>query len=305
MPRSKAQRQSTARLYRQIVLLSDLPLTDQDIAAKLACSEATILRARRKCGFRKKPPHKGFRSKLTPAAKAWIKANWQRATDHIISQRYGVTESTVAKWRTRLGLFYSHQSKWTRNTHPKGFASGTHSQSAREVMSVKSKAMWSNPDHILNSEDYRQKLSERSARMAAERVRDKKYATKMYSRAKRGRRPDLGDYHFRSRWEANYARYLNLLIQREELTRWEFEADTFWFEKIRRGVRSYTPDFKLFWPDGRVDYVEVKGWMDSKSQTKLRRMAKYHPHIKIEVFGSKEYKALERSLGPIITGWEK
>lgn len=125
-----------------------------------------------------------------------------------------------------------------------------------------------------------------------------------YSRTKAGRRADLGDRFFRSRWEANYARFLNLLVEQGDVLRWEYEADTFWFDGIKRGVRSYTPDFKVWDRDGSVYYVEVKGWMDAKSKTKLKRMKKYHPDVDLRLFGEKAYRELARKLGAAIPGWE-
>ena len=125
------------------------------------------------------------------------------------------------------------------------------------------------------------------------------------SSARRGRREDLGGQFFRSSWEANYARFLNLLIQQGRVKSWEFEADTFWFEKIRRGVRSYTPDFKVTEPCGAIYYVEIKGWMDPKSITKIKRMAKYHPQVELRVVDSKAYKELDRLIGGAIPNWER
>lgn len=125
-----------------------------------------------------------------------------------------------------------------------------------------------------------------------------------YSRARRGYRDDLGKIFFRSRWEANYARFLNLLKANGEIRAWEYEADTFWFEAIRRGIRSYTPDFKVRDRSGATYYVEVKGWMDPKSKTKLKRMKKYYPAIDLRLFGEKAYRELDRKLGKAIAGWE-
>lgn len=126
-----------------------------------------------------------------------------------------------------------------------------------------------------------------------------------YSRGKMGRRADLGNQHFRSSWEANYARYLNWLQVKGDILRWEFEPDTFWFEKIKRGVRSYLPDFKV-WPvdGGSPYYVEVKGYMDAKSVTKLKRMKKYYPMVKIELFDATRYKVLDRRMKNTLPGWE-
>lgn len=109
-------------------------------------------------------------------------------------------------------------------------------------------------------------------------------------------------YYMRSKWEMNYAWYLEWLKVRGDIIDWEYEVDTFWFEAIRRGVRSYKPDFKIYTNTG-VEYHEVKGWMDSKSQTKLKRMTKYHPTIKIIVIAKDEYNAIKK-WGRLIPGWE-
>ncbi len=126
----------------------------------------------------------------------------------------------------------------------------------------------------------------------------------VYSRCKHGKREDLGGQYFRSRWEANYARLLNFLIGGGTITKWEYEADTFWFEKIRRGVRSYTPDFKVWRPNGSIYYVEVKGWMDAKSATKLKRMKKYHPTTELQLVDAKQYRHLSKTIAGAIPLWE-
>lgn len=125
-----------------------------------------------------------------------------------------------------------------------------------------------------------------------------------YSKSVRGRRADLGTPFFRSSWEANYARYLNSLQKQGLILSWEFEPTTFWFEKIRRGVRSYTPDFKILDADGSSYYVEVKGWMDARSKTKLKRMKKYHPKIEVRVVDGKAYKEIQKKFGALIPEWE-
>jgi len=109
--------------------------------------------------------------------------------------------------------------------------------------------------------------------------------------------------YYRSRWEFNYALYLEFLKDKEFIIDWEFEPDTFWFDKIKRGVRSYLPDFKIHGKNGIV-YHEVKGWMDPKSKTKLKRMAKYHPDVKLIVIDSKKYNEIKKNMSGILKGWE-
>jgi len=111
--------------------------------------------------------------------------------------------------------------------------------------------------------------------------------------------------YFRSRWEANYARWLQWRKERGEITAWEHEAETFWFDAIKRGCRTYLPDFRVTELNGSFTYHEVKGWMDPKSVTKLKRMKKYHPHIVMILVDGPKYKQLTKNAGLIIPGWEE
>lgn len=123
-------------------------------------------------------------------------------------------------------------------------------------------------------------------------------------RGKGGKRADLGGVYFRSAWEANYARYLKWLVSQGAIKSWEFEPDEFWFDKIKRGTRSYKPDFKVIENDGQVVYYEVKGYMDDKSRTQLRRMAKYYPQVKVIVIDSKCYQDIRLQASRLIPNWE-
>lgn len=120
---------------------------------------------------------------------------------------------------------------------------------------------------------------------------------KVYSRAKRGWRVIGGvRKFFRSRMEANYARYLTFMG-----VKWEYEPKTFWFTGIKRGCMSYTPDFYLPVEDR---FLETKGWMDKKSKTKMKRMKKYHPNVRVDIVDWKAFKAVEKALGKSIPEWE-
>lgn len=141
-----------------------------------------------------------------------------------------------------------------------------------------------------------------------------------------GKRPDLEYGYFRSKWEANYARYLTQLG-----IEWQYEPKTFWFDGIRSGTVNYTPDFYI--PAEDV-WHEVKGQWDSKSKTKLRRFKRYHPDefkrlfvITSDIYGKSKtarkilrflivslglpreriisYPAIARKYKSIITNWEK
>jgi len=99
-------------------------------------------------------------------------------------------------------------------------------------------------------------------------------------------------YYLKSSWELSYAQYLDRELADGKIVEWEYEPDTFWFERIKRGIRSYTPDFKVKYLNGEVQYHEVKGYLDSKSKTKLNRMRIYHPEIKMELIDRAVMKSL-------------
>ena len=190
---------------------------------------------------------------------------------------------------------------WRREGHPRGFNGRKHTGETLEKVSAAGKKAWAHMKATRTgnfSDENRQATSDRMSK-----VRAAAPAESAYSRCKGGRRPDVGPMYFRSAWEANYARYLNWLQGRGEIDRWEYEPETFWFEAIKRGVRSYKPDFRIF-EKGTSYFVEVKGWMDAKSRTKLRRMKKYHPGVEVRLFGSKDYASLKSKLSRVIPGWE-
>ncbi len=119
-----------------------------------------------------------------------------------------------------------------------------------------------------------------------------------------GKRADLGDKYFRSTYEANYCRYLEFLKKQEKVVEWLYEPEIFRFPGVKRNPISYTPDFRVTYPDGRTEWIEVKGWMDPTSSSKLKRMAKFYPDIKITVIGPDEYEAIAKWKA-LIKGWEE
>ena len=102
-----------------------------------------------------------------------------------------------------------------------------------------------------------------------------------------GNKPPI---YFRSSWEYYYAIFLEKLQQEGKIITWKHEPKTFWFQSIKRGVRSYLPDFCVIHLNGKEEWSEVKGFFDSKSQTKMKRMAKYYPEVKIRLVGSDWFK---------------
>jgi len=149
-----------------------------------------------------------------------------------------------------------------------------------------------NADGNKNVKGKKWKLSEESKdrhRVATRKMWDSGvFDNAKMGRGKSGHREDIG--HFvRSRWEANYARYLNYI--KEPYT---YEKKTFQLEGYR-----YRPDFFLI---NRNTYVEVKGYETPLSIRKRQETIEKYG-VKIEVVGHKEYKALSL-YSAIIATWE-
>jgi hypothetical protein len=105
---------------------------------------------------------------------------------------------------------------------------------------------------------------------------------------------------FRSKWEANYSLYLDFLIKQKQIKKWEYEPDVFMFKKIKLGTRSYRPDFKIYNNDDSIEYHEVKGYMTPGSKTKIKRMAKYYPNIKLIIIDKDIYKDIKIKVGKML-----
>jgi hypothetical protein len=106
----------------------------------------------------------------------------------------------------------------------------------------------------------------------------------------------IGDkqIYMRSSWEVKYAKYLQWQKEQTLIADWQYEPKTFWFEEIKRGVCSYLPDFKVVRLDGSHHWIEVKGYMDAKSKTKIKRFRKYYPEEELIVLEGKFFR--ERNL---------
>lgn len=109
---------------------------------------------------------------------------------------------------------------------------------------------------------------------------------------------------FRSSWEVKFACYLQFLKEKKIISEWEHEPKTFWFDAIKRGTRSYLPDFKITRPDGTHYWVEVKGYMDAKSKTKIKRFQKYYPEEELHVVDSTWFKEQKQRLPMLSKGEE-
>src|SRR3990167_4727338 len=265
------------------------------------------LKGKKLCMEKLKRPDGSIRQR---ASELGLKQN--QSSDFFKDWQKRAGESKIGKKRPAQGIVISnlwktgklkphagdHTPKWKNKPHPRGMLGKKHTEETLKIMAEKSKEMWKNPKCKLNSKEYRQLLSDRASR-SPQAFGGILLRGGGYSRGRIGKY-DIGNkknMFFRSSWEANYALYLDFLIKNKEIKSWEFEKDTFWFEKIKRGVRSYKPDFKVITNKDLIEYHEVKGWMDAKSKTKLKRMTKYYPKIKMVLIDEDCYKDIKKKLG--------
>lgn len=232
----------------------------------------------------------GFRGKKRPQHSEFMKKH-----SPFIGRKYSKEERLANSERVKVLIKLG-------KVKTDNFTGHKHTKLSKLKISVASKRNWSNPNSkirkLMDSDEYRQKLSDNSSKMIRERLKNK---GAIYSRAKNGwYKIKNKKYYFRSMWEVNYARYLQWLKDNKKLKKWTYEEDVFWFENIKRGVRSYCPDFKIVNDDGSIEYHEVKGYMDSKSKTKIKRMEKYYPEIQLFIIDKPIYDSVleEESLYP-------
>lgn len=110
-------------------------------------------------------------------------------------------------------------------------------------------------------------------------------------------------YYFRSVWEANIALYLDFLVSKGNIVSWSFE-NKFYDFPIKHGTTRYLPDFEVIGNNGKIEIWEVKGYMDAKSKTKLSRMAKYYPGIKIVLIDKNAYRDIKNIVGKMLKFYE-
>lgn len=125
-----------------------------------------------------------------------------------------------------------------------------------------------------------------------------------HSNVSAGERPDLGNVYFRSSWDANIARYLNLLQQCGEVRSWGYETRTFQFHNATVKPFTYTPDFEVVTPSGDTEYWEVKGWKDKKWEHKLALFRKTYPEERLRVINQREYLSIEKQFSFKVDAWE-
>jgi hypothetical protein len=170
-------------------------------------------------------------------------------------------------------------------------------------MSVASQKKWDDP--VWSAKMRTPERRERRKKTSSENwLRSGRTNENAYSRCNGGRRADLGDMFFRSNWEANYARILNLWQEQKKIFCWEYEPLPFRFPRTDRPL-SYTTDFQVWEQEGSdYYYVEIKGQMSKYDQLKQQCMEEHYTDVSIRMIYEKDYKNLQKEFAPRIETWE-
>ena len=306
-----------------IRMLVEKRATHREIGKAIGRSEHSVRNA---CSAHKwkSPKTRPWTDQDTAAVREWYARHKGKDTLKLaeLAKSLGRTKAFVSKKARSLGLTRMSRKVEKPETlkaiserakkfiaekgHPRGALGHKHNQETRARIARSSKAVWEEKKSkapLLCWATARKMVATRVSRYgdaAPPHIRSEN----AYSRCKRGRRPDLGNAFFRSKWEANYARYLRWLVSTSGIRSWAYEPQTFHFQGVMRGPYTYTPDFRVTELDGTVRWHEVKGWMDSASKGKLKRFAKHFPNETLLVIGSKEYGQICRTLSSVIPGWE-
>ena len=112
------------------------------------------------------------------------------------------------------------------------------------------------------------------------------------ARAKSGIRKDISpNIYFFSRWEANFARIMNLLN-----IKWIFQPKTFDLK-----YQKYTPDFYL--PQYN-SYIEIKNFLSDYSLKRDQGFRSLYPKEKLILILKEDYLRLQEQFSSHIENWE-
>lgn len=101
-------------------------------------------------------------------------------------------------------------------------------------------------------------------------------------------------YTFRSKWEYNIAKWLQMRLERKRISKWEFEPKPFSLVRPNGQRVPYLPDFRLTDKTG-VYYLEVKGRMDDESAEKIKLFREQQGRL--DLIDSQKYLQIKAVFG--------
>lgn len=186
--------------------------------------------------------------------------------------------------KTRERLSDSAKTWIAHKGHPRGYLGHKHSDETRSKLSLASRSSWSDPNSKVNSAEFRQRMSDN--------LHERKMNGSIRTYSNKGDYPvEIGgnDYVFKSSWEVEVAKRLHELCLDGFILDWSYESRHFNFDDMKRGTRSYCPDFEVKRLDGSVFYIEVKGWKMERSMKRIRMFQERYPDVELYIIDEKEY----------------
>ncbi len=84
-------------------------------------------------------------------------------------------------------------------------------------------------------------------------------------------------YNFKSKFEKTFSQGLLLLKKRGLISDWHYEEVTIPYKL----EHTYVTDFRLTGLNGKMMFIETKGYFKSKDRTKHKKIREQHPYIDI------------------------
>lgn len=223
-----------------------------------------------------------------------------RTKQFICRKARGLGITDISRKKSLLQNYIPLKPDWVNRDHPKGMKGKHHTPETISKLCIINKE---NQAKINQDKDKRYDITKRTLET---KIKNGVFVNARPNTTWKSGWREIGGKrkYFRSMWEANYARYLEFLKIHKQIIEWEHEPEVFWFDGIKRGCVSYLPDFRVTELNNSFTYHEVKGWMDDRSKTKIKRMEIYHPQIKLLIIEAKWFKENNKKLSPIIKGWE-
>jgi hypothetical protein len=90
-----------------------------------------------------------------------------------------------------------------------------------------------------------------------------------------------------SKLEAKYAQQLSLLSRAGEVLRWEEQVPVE-LKVNGKKICKYIVDFRVWYTDGREEWVEVKGFMTDVAKLKIKLFEACYPDFTFKVLYKKD-----------------
>lgn len=283
-----------------------------EVAKEVGLSGQTIHQRLTKIGVQKKM------NKFTEKDFEYLKENYSKYLLNgelkKLAEEMGRTTQFLCRKADKLGLTDLYRKKsdikgyvpskpdWVKNSHPKGMKGKKHTQETKDRISVTSTIRAA---AINSDEDRRYSITKK---MMNTRFEKGIFVNSRHKQTWKAGWREIGGKrkYFRSKWEANYARYLEFLKVNNEIKDWFHEPKVFWFDGIKRGCVSYLPDYSVILKNNTTEYHEVKGWMDDRSKTKIKRMSIYFPNVVLKIIDGKWFKQFKAAHSyRLIKDWEE